>query len=359
MDTKVFTRENGDELPASVNKSVRVYIAQKRKISVGDKMAGRHGNKGVVSRVLPVEDMPFLPNGRPLDIVLNPLGVPSRMNIGQILELHLSLASKVLGFNVSTPVFNGANENDIMETLEMANDYANKTWEEFESIWGDKVNDDIMTYLYENRAHREEWKGVPIDRTGKVRLRDGRTGEEFDSPVAIGFMHYLKLHHLVDDKIHARSTGPYSLVTQQPLGGKAQFGGQRFGEMEVWALEAYGASYTLQEILTVKSDDVVGRVKTYEAISKGNNIPEPGIPESFKVLLKEFQSLALDVRVLKEDMTEMEMKEEGSETVNQEVYDMVQEAPSDSDQYSDGEFEQYGYREGDLEEGAIDLPDGL
>ena len=359
MDTKVFTRENGDELPASVNKSVRVYIAQKRKISVGDKMAGRHGNKGVVSRVLPVEDMPFLPNGRPLDIVLNPLGVPSRMNIGQILELHLSLASKVLGFNVSTPVFNGANENDIMETLEMANDYANKTWEEFESIWGDKANDDIMTYLYENQAHREEWKGVPIDRTGKVRLRDGRTGEEFDSPVAIGFMHYLKLHHLVDDKIHARSTGPYSLVTQQPLGGKAQFGGQRFGEMEVWALEAYGASYTLQEILTVKSDDVVGRVKTYEAISKGNNIPEPGIPESFKVLLKEFQSLALDVRVLKEDMTEMEMKEEGSETVNQEVYDMVQESPSDSDQYSDGEFEQYGYREGDFEEGEIDPPDGL
>ena len=359
MDTKVFTRENGDELPASVNKSVRVYIAQKRKISVGDKMAGRHGNKGVVSRVLPVEDMPFLPNGRPLDIVLNPLGVPSRMNIGQILELHLSLASKVLGFNVSTPVFNGANENDIMETLEMANDYANKTWEEFESIWGDKVNDDIMTFLYDNRAHREEWKGVPIDRTGKVRLRDGRTGEEFDSPVAIGFMHYLKLHHLVDDKIHARSTGPYSLVTQQPLGGKAQFGGQRFGEMEVWALEAYGASYTLQEILTVKSDDVVGRVKTYEAISKGNNIPEPGIPESFKVLLKEFQSLALDVRVLKEDMTEMEMKEEGSETVSQEVYDMVREAPSDSDQYSDGEFEQFGYREGDLEDGPIDLPDDL
>ena len=356
MDTKVFTRENGDELPASVNKSVRVYIAQKRKISVGDKMAGRHGNKGVVSRVLPVEDMPFLPNGRPLDIVLNPLGVPSRMNIGQILELHLSLASKVLGFNVSTPVFNGANENDIMETLEMANDYANKTWEEFEAIWSEKVNDDIMTYLYDNRAHREEWKGVPIDQTGKVRLRDGRTGEEFDSPVAIGFMHYLKLHHLVDDKIHARSTGPYSLVTQQPLGGKAQFGGQRFGEMEVWALEAYGASYTLQEILTVKSDDVVGRVKTYEAISKGNNIPEPGIPESFKVLLKEFQSLALDVRVLKEDMTEVDMKE-SSETVNPEVMDMVQEAPSDANTYSDGEFEEHGYREGDFEEDSIDLPD--
>ena len=239
MDTKVFTRENGDELPPTVNKSVRVYIAQKRKISVGDKMAGRHGNKGVVSRVLPVEDMPFLPNGRPLDIVLNPLGVPSRMNIGQVLELHLSLASKVLGFNVATPVFNGADENDIMDTLEMANDYANKTWEEFEERWGDKVNDDIMKYLWDNRDHREEWKGVPIDRTGKVQLRDGRTGQEFDSPVSIGFMHYLKLHHLVDDKIHARSTGPYSLVTQQPLGGKAQFGGQRFGEMEVWALEAY------------------------------------------------------------------------------------------------------------------------
>ena len=309
MDTKVFTRENGDELPPTVNKSVRVYIAQKRKISVGDKMAGRHGNKGVVSRVLPVEDMPFLPNGRPLDIVLNPLGVPSRMNIGQVLELHLSLASKVLGFNVATPVFNGADENDIMDTLEMANDYANKTWEEFEERWGDKVNDDIMKYLWDNRDHREEWKGVPIDRTGKVQLRDGRTGQEFDSPVSIGFMHYLKLHHLVDDKIHARSTGPYSLVTQQPLGGKAQFGGQRFGEMEVWALEAYGASYTLQEILTVKSDDVVGRVKTYEAIIKGDNIPEPGIPESFKVLLKELQSLGLDVRVLREDQTEVEIME--------------------------------------------------
>ena len=309
MDTKVFTRENGDELPPTVNKSVRVYIAQKRKISVGDKMAGRHGNKGVVSRVLPVEDMPFLPNGRPLDIVLNPLGVPSRMNIGRVLELHLSLASKVLGFNVATPVFNGADENDIMDTLEMANDYANKTWEEFEERWGDKVNDDIMKYLWDNRDHREEWKGVPIDRTGKVQLRDGRTGQEFDSPVSIGFMHYLKLHHLVDDKIHARSTGPYSLVTQQPLGGKAQFGGQRFGEMEVWALEAYGASYTLQEILTVKSDDVIGRVKTYEAIIKGDNIPEPGIPESFKVLLKELQSLGLDVRVLSEDGSEVHIME--------------------------------------------------
>ena len=343
MDTKVFTRENGDELPASVNKSVRVYIAQKRKISVGDKMAGRHGNKGVVSRILPVEDMPFLPNGRPLDIVLNPLGVPSRMNIGQVLELHLSLASKVLGFNVSTPVFNGANENDIMETLEMANDYANKTWEEFEAAWGDKVNDDIMKFLWDNRDHREEWKGVPINRTGKVQLRDGRTGEEFDSPVSIGFMHYLKLHHLVDDKIHARSTGPYSLVTQQPLGGKAQFGGQRFGEMEVWALEAYGASYTLQEILTVKSDDVIGRVKTYEAISKGNNIPEPGIPESFKVLLKEFQSLALDVRVLKEDMTEIEFQE-GSETVNEEVASIL-EGSSDRRYADENELGQYGYGE--------------
>ncbi len=355
MDTKVFTRENGDELPASVNKSVRVYIAQKRKISVGDKMAGRHGNKGVVSRILPVEDMPFLPNGRPLDIVLNPLGVPSRMNIGQVLELHLSLASKVLGFNVSTPVFNGANENDIMETLEMANDYANKTWEEFESIWGDKVNDDIMQYLWDNRAHREEWKGVPINRTGKVQLRDGRTGEEFDSPVSIGFMHYLKLHHLVDDKIHARSTGPYSLVTQQPLGGKAQFGGQRFGEMEVWALEAYGASYTLQEILTVKSDDVIGRVKTYEAISKGNNIPEPGIPESFKVLLKEFQSLALDVRVLKEDMTEIEFQE-GSETVNEEVASIL-EGSSDKRYADENELGQFGYGEDVLQQDNAPQPE--
>ena len=351
MDTKVFTRENGDELPPTVNKSVRVYIAQKRKISVGDKMAGRHGNKGVVSRVLPVEDMPFLPNGRPLDIVLNPLGVPSRMNIGQVLELHLSLASKVLGFNVATPVFNGADENDIMDTLEMANDYANKTWEEFEERWGDKVNDDIMKYLWDNRDHREEWKGVPIDRTGKVQLRDGRTGQEFDSPVSIGFIHYLKLHHLVDDKIHARSTGPYSLVTQQPLGGKAQFGGQRFGEMEVWALEAYGASYTLQEILTVKSDDVVGRVKTYEAIIKGENIPEPGIPESFKVLLKEFQSLALDVRVLKEDMTEIELQE-GSETINESLTSVIESSPDDNNYKDESNLGEYGYKESTLEEEA-------
>ena len=309
MDTKVFTRENGDELPPGVNKSVRVYIAQKRKISVGDKMAGRHGNKGVISRILPVEDMPFLPNGRPLDIVLNPLGVPSRMNIGQVLEIHLGLASKVLGFNVSTPVFDGANEFDIMDALEMANDYANLEWDEFYEKYKDDTEKEVMDYLSENRDHREEWKGVPINRTGKVRLRDGRTGEEFDSPVTIGYMHYLKLHHLVDDKIHARSTGPYGMVTQQPLGGKAQFGGQRFGEMEVWALEAYGASYTLQEILTVKSDDIAGRVKTYEAIIKGDNIPPAGIPESFKVLLKEFQSLGLDVKVLKDDQTEVDLGE--------------------------------------------------
>ena len=301
VDAKVFTRENGDELSPGVNESVRIYIAQKRKISVGDKMAGRHGNKGVVSRVLPVEDMPFLPNGRPLDIVLNPLGVPSRMNIGQVLEIHLSLAAKALGFNIATPVFDGANEVDIMDTLDLANDYVNLEWEEFEAKHGEGLLPEVLQYLSDNRDHRELWKGVPLSRDGKVRLRDGRTGEYFDSPVTIGHMHYLKLHHLVDDKIHARSTGPYSLVTQQPLGGKAQFGGQRFGEMEVWALEAYGAAYTLQEILTVKSDDVVGRVKTYEAIIKGDNIPEAGIPESFKVLLKELQSLGLDVKVLKND----------------------------------------------------------
>ena len=309
VDAKVFTRENGDELSPGVNQAVRIYIAQKRKISVGDKMAGRHGNKGVVSRVLPVEDMPFLPNGRPLDIVLNPLGVPSRMNIGQVLEIHLSLAAKALGFNVSTPVFAGANENDIMDTLDLANDYVNLEWEEFEKKHGEELRPEVLQFLSENRAHRELWKGVPLSRDGKVRLRDGRTGEYFDSPVTIGHMHYLKLHHLVDDKIHARSTGPYSLVTQQPLGGKAQFGGQRFGEMEVWALEAYGAAYTLQEILTVKSDDVVGRVKTYEAIIKGENIPEPGIPESFKVLLKELQSLGLDVRVLRDNGEEVDMSE--------------------------------------------------
>jgi DNA-directed RNA polymerase subunit beta len=328
MDTKIFTRENGDELPPGVNKSVRVYIAQKRKISVGDKMAGRHGNKGVISRILPVEDMPFLPNGRPLDIVLNPLGVPSRMNIGQVLEIHLSLAAKVLGFNVSTPVFDGANEHDIMDALEMANDYANSDWETFYEKYKDDTEKEVMDYLYEHRDHREEWKGVPINRTGKVKVRDGRTGEEFDSPVTIGFMHYLKLHHLVDDKIHARSTGPYGMVTQQPLGGKAQFGGQRFGEMEVWALEAYGASHTLQEILTVKSDDVTGRLKTYEAIIKGDNIPAPGIPESFKVLLKEFQSLGLDVGVLDENGEEVELGE-SMDTGNENVKKFMGEDPDD------------------------------
>ena len=309
VDTKVFTRENGDELSPGVNQSVRIYIAQKRKISVGDKMAGRHGNKGVVSRVLPVEDMPYLPNGRPLDIVLNPLGVPSRMNIGQVLEIHLSLAAKALGFNIATPVFDGAKETDIMDTLDLANDYVNLEWEEFKAKHEEELLPEVLDYLYENRDHRELWKGVPLSRDGKVRLRDGRTGEFFDSPVTIGHMHYLKLHHLVDDKIHARSTGPYSLVTQQPLGGKAQFGGQRFGEMEVWALEAYGAAYTLQEILTVKSDDVIGRVMTYEAIIKGTKMPEPGIPESFKVLLKELQSLGLDVRVLRDDDSEVEIME--------------------------------------------------
>ena len=319
VDAKVFTRENGDELSPGVNKAVRIYIAQKRKISVGDKMAGRHGNKGVVSRVLPVEDMPFLPNGRPLDIVLNPLGVPSRMNIGQVLEIHLSLAAKALGFNIETPVFDGAKEIDIQDTLELSNDYVNMDWNDFEAKYKDQLCEDVMQYLSDNREHRELWKGVKLGRDGKVQLRDGRTGEEFDSPVTIGHMHYLKLHHLVDDKIHARSTGPYSLVTQQPLGGKAQFGGQRFGEMEVWALEAYGASYTLQEILTMKSDDVVGRVKTYEAIIKGENIPEPGIPESFKVLLKELQSLGLDVKVLDEDRNEvqlMETSEYGNTDIN-------------------------------------------
>jgi DNA-directed RNA polymerase subunit beta len=339
MDTKIFTRENGDELSPGVNKSVRVYIAQKRKIQVGDKMAGRHGNKGVISRVLPVEDMPFLPNGRPLDIVLNPLGVPSRMNIGQVLEIHLGLAAQVLGFKVSTPVFDGANEFDIMDTLEMANDYANSEWDEFYEKYKDTTAEEVMDYLYENRDHREEWRGVPINRTGKVQLRDGRTGEEFDSPVTIGYMHYLKLHHLVDDKIHARSTGPYSLVTQQPLGGKAQFGGQRFGEMEVWALEAYGASHTLQEILTVKSDDVIGRVKTYEAIIKGENIPTPGIPESFKVLLKEFQSLGLDVRVVKDDMTEVDLGET-YESYDENVKRMID---GDMRHADEAEFENAGF----------------
>ena len=343
VDAKVFTRENGDELSPGVNQAVRIYIAQKRKISVGDKMAGRHGNKGVVSRVLPVEDMPFLPNGRPLDIVLNPLGVPSRMNIGQVLEIHLSLAAKALGFNIETPVFDGAKEIDIQDTLELANDYVNSEWEDFEAKYKDTLREDVMKYLYDNRAHRALWKGVPISRDGKVQLRDGRTGEAFDSPVTIGHMHYLKLHHLVDDKIHARSTGPYSLVTQQPLGGKAQFGGQRFGEMEVWALEAYGASYTLQEILTVKSDDVVGRVKTYEAIIKGDNIPEPGIPESFKVLLKELQSLGLDVKVLDEERNEVELietSEYGNTDLNSIISGDKDFAFEDSDSFAKMGFSQ-------------------
>ena len=293
VDVKVFTREAGDELSPGVNMVVRVYIAQKRKISVGDKMAGRHGNKGVVSRILPQEDMPFLPDGTPLDIVLNPLGVPSRMNIGQVLEVHLGYAAKTLGWKVATPVFNGADEKDIAETLKMA--------------------------------------GLRPD--GKSWLYDGRTGERFDNPVTVGYVYFLKLHHLVDDKIHARSTGPYSLVTQQPLGGKAQFGGQRFGEMEVWALEAYGAAYTLQEILTVKSDDVTGRVRTYESIVKGHNVPKPGVPESFKVLVKELQSLCLDIKVLDDQGAEIELKDD------------------DEDNYQPGKFrdeddDYYGYDAG-------------
>ncbi len=353
VDAKVFTRENGDELSPGVNQAVRIYIAQKRKISVGDKMAGRHGNKGVVSRVLPVEDMPYLPNGRSLDIVLNPLGVPSRMNIGQVLEIHLSLAAKALGFNVATPVFDGAKEDDIMDTLDLANDYVNLEWEEFEKRHKEELLPEVMEYLYENRDHRELWKGVPISRDGKVRLRDGRTGEYFDSPVTIGHMHYLKLHHLVDDKIHARSTGPYSLVTQQPLGGKAQFGGQRFGEMEVWALEAYGAAYTLQEILTVKSDDVVGRVKTYEAIIKGDNIPEPGVPESFKVLLKELQSLGLDVRVLRDDQTEVEIMETIDYGENEYRYEI--EGDSRNYDYENESLGSMGYQKQEFDEDSGEL----
>ena len=353
VDAKVFTRENGDEMSPGVNQSVRIYIAQKRKISVGDKMAGRHGNKGVVSRVLPVEDMPFLPNGRPLDIVLNPLGVPSRMNIGQVLEIHLSLAAKALGFNIATPVFDGANEIDIMDTLDLANDYVNLSWEEFEAKHKEELLPEVLQYLSDNREHRKLWKGVPLSRDGKVRLRDGRTGEYFDSPVTIGHMHYLKLHHLVDDKIHARSTGPYSLVTQQPLGGKAQFGGQRFGEMEVWALEAYGAAYTLQEILTFKSDDVVGRVKAYEAIIKGDNIPEPGVPESFKVLLKEFQSLALDVKILDENAQEVELREDiDGGDADQDLAPMIEgDGVFNNYEESESELGALGYKHGDLSEG--------
>ena len=375
VDAKVFTRENGDELSPGVNQSVRIYIAQKRKISVGDKMAGRHGNKGVVSRVLPVEDMPFLPNGRPLDIVLNPLGVPSRMNIGQVLEIHLSLAAKALGFNISTPVFDGANEVDIEDTLELANDYVNLPFdkEELEKdlqsehpYWSadaeifydkyvDTLREDVMEYISTNRAHRSLWKGVPISKDGKVQLRDGRTGECFDGKTTIGHMHYLKLHHLVDDKIHARSTGPYSLVTQQPLGGKAQFGGQRFGEMEVWALEAYGAAYTLQEILTMKSDDVVGRVKTYEAIIKGENIPEPGIPESFKVLLKELQALGLDVKVLDENREEVELietSEYGNTDINSIIGNDKDYAFEDSESFAEHGFSK---KEFDDNEELVDI----
>lgn len=269
MDVKVFTRENGDELPPGVNQLVRAYIAQKRKISEGDKMAGRHGNKGVIARIMPEEDMPFLPDGTPVEVVLNPLGVPSRMNIGQALEVHLGLACKRLGLHAATPVFDGARENDVFDAMEEAG----------------------------------------MQRNGKTVLYDGRTGENFEREVTVGVMYMIKLAHMVDDKIHARSTGPYSLVTQQPLGGKAQFGGQRFGEMEVWALEAYGAAYTLQEILTVKSDDVVGRVKTYESIVKGENVPEPGVPESFKVLIKELQSLGMDVKILTENEEEIELRE--------------------------------------------------
>ncbi len=353
VDAKVFTRENGDELSPGVNQTVRVYIAQKRKIQVGDKMAGRHGNKGVVSRVLPVEDMPFLPNGRALDIVLNPLGVPSRMNIGQVLEIHLSLAAKVLGIDISTPVFDGANEFDIMDTLEIANAYANTSWEEFEAKYQDSLHPDLMDYLEKHPENREDWRGVPINRDGKVRLRDGRTGEYFDGSVTVGFMHYLKLHHLVDDKIHARSTGPYSLVTQQPLGGKAQFGGQRFGEMEVWALEAYGAAYILQEILTVKSDDVTGRVKTYEAIIKGENISEPGIPESFKVLLKELQSLALDVTVLDENGNEVKM----TESIDYGDSDLTPLIEGDNSFRYDEGYEEAGFTQGNVEDIEADIFD--
>ena len=349
VDAKVFTREAGDELAPGVTQNVRIYIAQKRKISVGDKMAGRHGNKGVVSRVLPVEDMPFLPNGRPLDIVLNPRGVPSRMNIGQVLEIHLSLAAKALGFNVATPVFDGANENDIMDMLEVANDYVNGDWDAFENKYKDVLDPGVVEYLGSHLENRKLWEGVPLSRDGKVRLRDGRTGEYFDSPVTIGHMHYLKLHHMVDDKIHARSTGPYSLVTQQPLGGKAQFGGQRFGEMEVWALEAYGASYTLQEILTVKSDDVTGRVKTYEAVIKGENIPDAGIPESFKVLLKELQSLGLDISVLGEDGREVELKE-NTEYADLSIHSIIE---GESRHHGREDFKSAGYSEQELKDGEF------
>ena len=319
VDVKVFSHEHNDDLPAGVNKVVRVYIAQKRKISVGDKMAGRHGNKGVVSRILPPEDMPFLPDGTPLDIVLNPLGVPSRMNIGQVLEVHLGIAARKLGWKIMTPVFDGANERDIVECLRMAGfcrDIRPGENVDGKPLFIETVDEegkkDLVRITDEQRSDPEEMKRLFAEETvkvidGKTTLYDGRTGEPFDNPVTVGIMYYLKLHHLVDDKIHARSNGPYSLVTQQPLGGKAQFGGQRFGEMEVWALEAYGAAYTLQEILTVKSDDINGRRRAYEAIIKGQNIPTPGVPESFKVLVKELQSLALNVRVLDKNGEEIQL----------------------------------------------------
>ena len=313
VDVKIFSRDNGDELPPGVNKLVRCYIATKRKINVGDKMAGRHGNKGVISRVLPEEDMPFMEDGTPLQVVLNPLGVPSRMNIGQVLETHLGLAAKKKGWYIATPVFDGAREKDIIELI----------------------------------------KECGYSETGKLVLRDGRSGEPFDNPVTVGYMYMLKLHHLVDDKIHARSTGPYSLVTQQPLGGKAQFGGQRFGEMEVWALEAYGAAYTLQEILTVKSDDIVGRVKTYEAIVKGENIPEPGIPESFKVLIKEMQSLALDVKVLSEENEEIEIRESIDDEMEAETITEI-ERLADARNVYEGDP---GFEVSDAEEGYDELED--
>ena len=318
VDAKVFTREAGDELGPGVNEVVRVYIAQKRKISVGDKMAGRHGNKGVVSRILPQEDMPFLPDGTPLDIVLNPLGVPSRMNIGQVLEVHLGYAAKTLGWKVATPIFDGANEQDIADALAQAG----------------------------------------LDSEGKSWLYDGRTGERFDNKVTVGYVYFMKLHHLVDDKIHARSTGPYSLVTQQPLGGKAQFGGQRFGEMEVWALEAYGASYTLQEILTVKSDDITGRVRTYEAIVKGHNVPKPGVPESFKVLVKELQSLCLDIKVLDKDGQEIELKDDDDEMTTFNLSRM--DADREREEYvaDETDFEESGFGIEDVDEDDLAGDDG-
>ena len=319
VDVRVFSHEAGDELPAGVNKVVKLYIAQKRKISVGDKMAGRHGNKGVVSRILPPEDMPFLPDGTPLDICLNPLGVPSRMNIGQVLEVHLGIAAKKLGWKIMTPVFDGANEQDIAECLRMAGYcrdlFPNENPEGkdlYEELVGEDGNKSYRKLTEDEKADKAYCESLRLKEKlklfdGKMKVYDGRTGEPFDNPVTVGIMYYLKLHHLVDDKVHARSNGPYSLVTQQPLGGKAQFGGQRFGEMEVWALEAYGAAYTLQEILTVKSDDINGRRKAYEAIIKGQNIPTPGVPESFKVLVKELQALALDVRVFDKNGEEVKL----------------------------------------------------